>query len=154
MIQRQSASHGGHLDLLAELGVGELGWHFAPFERGFLDGVDPGGPVRRWIQGRISGRIEGVEGDAGAVLAVALGEGWRVRALGRGALVEAREGDLLLSLEPEEGGFSLGGRSHLAPEATGAHLGELVACFDDLGWVYDLGLETLEGRRLGEWLSG
>src|SRR5687768_6638987 len=57
-------SQRGHLELLARLGVGELAWHFPPFERGFLAGGEPSGPaapVRREILGVVTGSVRGIE---------------------------------------------------------------------------------------------
>jgi hypothetical protein len=150
-------SQRGHLELLARLGVGELAWHFPPFERGFLAGGEPSGPaapVRREILGVVTGSVRGIEIERlGVILVAGLDAPWRVPAAGSTILLEAGAEDILLSCNRRGEAIEVGGRCHVADRVSIPLLDDLVELLDDFGAGYELTLAGFDRVAVRSWRS-
>jgi hypothetical protein len=150
-------SQRGHLELLARLGVGELAWHFPPFERGFLAGGEPSGPaapVRREILGVVTGSVRGIEIERlGVILVAGLDAPWRVPAAGSTILLEAGTDDILISCNRRGEAIEVGGRCHVAHRASIPLLDDLVELLDEFGAGYDLTLAGFDRAPVRSWRS-
>ncbi len=148
-------SQRGHLELLARLGVGELPWHFPPFERGFLAGNEPAeAPARREILGVVTGAVRGIEIERlGVILMAGLDPPWRVPAAGAAVLLEAGTDDVLLSCNRRGEAIEVGGRCHVAHDQSVALLDELVELLDDFGAGYELTLAGFDRVAVRTWRS-